>query len=327
MLAAVLALAAFLTAPASAGAAKTKVHPATTDSFLTVRGSHGWVIQISGLRVGRKSKEQSVGVQAKGPHHERVSYDASGGQVEPDGSMRIKLPGLGRIDVHYEATSQNKVHVETAKNCTSAPTTVDSQGIFRGTIELYGEGGYTTVDRQSGRGMVFTSPKQTCRVRSRARQHQPSSSSAEELGFETLFAERKIGAATLSFTASSWETHLRGLPPHIVELTAAYDQFHDGMWIHASTEVEGKPEELSVSPSTGMPSEATVTPPAPFKGSAAFKLESPTTASWTGDLSAEIPTLGAVDLTGPGFWSVLCSGVTCTETAPPGMTFQLLGSD
>ena len=58
--------------------------------------------------------------------------------------------------------------------------------------------------------------------------------------------------------------------------------------------------------------------------SAAFKLESPTAASWTGALSVEIPTLGKVLLTAPGTWSTLCEGNACTETPPHGLHFGLL---
>ena len=38
--------------------------------------------------------------------------------------------------------------------------------------------------------------------------------------------------------------------------------------------------------------EATLEPPAPFSGSATFHLDTPKTASWTGDLAVELPGLG-----------------------------------
>ncbi len=56
----------------------------------------------------------------------------------------------------------------------------------------------------------------------------------------------------------------------------------------------------------------------------ARQIAAPTAASWTGDLSVEIPTLGNVFLAAPGTWSTLCEDATCTETLPPGTRFSLL---
>ena len=67
---------------------------------------------------------------------------------------------------------------------------------------------------------------------------------------------------------------------------------------------------------TGPPTKATVKPPAPFAGIAEFALESPQLASWTGNLSVAIPTLGTVALAGPRFNPLLCGAGGCTETAP-----------
>jgi hypothetical protein len=65
--------------------------------------------------------------------------------------------------------------------------------------------------------------------------------------------------------------------------------------------------------------EAVVRPSAPFSGSATFQLESPSSASWEGDLAVELPGLGEVRLTGPHLYSGLCDGSTCTKTLPPGI--------
>ena len=64
------------------------------------------------------------------------------------------------------------------------------------------------------------------------------------------------------------------------------------------------------------PTEATVTPAAPFSGSATFHLDDPRSASWTGDLAVELPGLGKVPLTGEGIDAGLCKGTSCTKTLP-----------
>ena len=80
---------------------------------------------------------------------------------------------------------------------------------------------------------------------------------------------------------------------------------------------------FSLTAPDGTPTEATVKPPAPFSGTATFKLESPTTASWTGDLSVELPTLGTVDLAEPGFQAGACAA-QCTKTFPDGAEIGFL---
>jgi hypothetical protein len=161
----------------------------------------------------------------------------------------------------------------------------------------------------------------TCEVpvRSKAqiRREIEAASAGEEPLFESLYAYRKLAGGTLSFNATSFPIQVRSLPPRLVIFTATYSRRLDGMRFSAGTKVEVKNAQgLGVSPSTGTPSEAAVEPPTPFAGSAEFALESPTVASWTGDLRVPIPTLGTVALTGPEFKRSLCGAGGCTDTAP-----------
>jgi hypothetical protein len=264
-----------------------------------------------------------VALFAQGPHQGEVDYQGFHGRFTKDGTIVAKLPGVGRIDLRYEPTSHHTVHIGKQKGCTSARTTTDSDGVFRGTIELHGEGGFTTVIAHSVRGELSTYPKQTCRVRIPSKAQIKQEIEAAEAGtaagegprIEDLYAFRKLSGGTLSFEATSFPTFFKAAPPRQIEFTADYSRHRDGMWVDAKTRVEGA-EDFTVSAPTGSPSEATVEPPAPFAGSAHFTLESPTVASWTGDLRVPIPTLGTVDLTGPKFEPKLCDSGGCTDTAP-----------
>jgi hypothetical protein len=330
-----LAIVAMLAVPGTALAAKTKVkvEPGQTTGVLDVQASNGWRVQISGGIFGATARDHPVGVFAEGPHHQEVDYQQFPGRFGKDGRIVAKLPGVGRIDLRYEPTSRHTTHVSHQKNCSGPDTTIDSSGVFRGTIALHGEGGFTTVMAHSAKGQLFTFPEQTCRVRVRSKERikreiEASAGKAdeEEPLYEVLYAFRKLGPGSLTFTASSFRTELRGFPPRTVEITAEYFRHHDGMWVTAKTSVEGKPEDFTVTGATGTPSEAMVEPPAPFEGSAEFTLESPTVANWTGDLRVPIPTLGTVALTGPKFEPTLCGGA-CTDTAPGShVTVSLPGS-
>lgn len=316
--AALLALAALLAAPAGALAAKTrtKVYPAQTMALLKAKGTHGWRVQIDAIAFGGRRGSEPVGVYASGPHHQTVSYQGFPSSFAKDGTLKAKLPGVGRIDLTFEATSHQTVHIDNPKSCTSAPTTVDSEGVFRGTIELHGEGGYTTVALRSAPGELSTYPRQTCRVRTFKRAREEAEAEGETAKFEDLYAEREWGSGNLNFEATSFPTELKGLPPRHVEFSADYSHHRDGMWVDASTRVEGEAKDFTVVAPEGAASEATVTPPGPFAGSAEFSLESPTVADWSGDLRVPIPTLGTVDLTAPAFGAMLCVDNECTKTLP-----------
>ncbi|HVV91338.1 MAG TPA: hypothetical protein VHB53_12655, partial [Solirubrobacterales bacterium] len=64
-------------------------------------------------------------------------------------------------------------------------------------------------------------------------------------------------------------------------------------------------------------SEAVLTPPAPFSGSATFRSDGARSGTWTGDLEVRLPGLPATPLTGDDIEAGLCVGdAGCTETLP-----------
>jgi hypothetical protein len=157
-------------------------------------------------------------------------------------------------------------------------------------------------------------PRATCSQR----KHQPRhpKQELEDLGIEYLAAgQEENGGDSLAF--SSFASDFPGTGP-IADFSATYTHRRGKLTVFASTRALGEEKGLfSLTAPEGTPTEATVDPPAPFSGSATFKLESPTTASWTGDLSVEIPTLGTVRLAEAGWWAGACAA-SCTKTFPPG---------
>lgn len=315
----VLAVLAVLANPGAALATKTrtKVEPARTTGFVKVRGTDGWRIQISGMASGSHPGTH-VAVYAQGPHHQEVSYIQFPSRFTKDGAIEAKLPGVGRIDLRYEPTAHHKTDMGYEPGCTGAPTTVESSGIFRGTIELHGTDGFTTVDAQTARGELQVEPEQTCQISPPPRVRTKREVEASESGYQSVLASRGLRGGILTFDASSLSFPIRGARSmRWVYFRASYTRQLHGMLVSASTQVEGEDVEgLTVLPSAGAPTQATVEPPAPFSGRAEFALESPKVASWTGDLSVSIPTLGTVALAGPQFNPLLCGGGGCTETGP-----------
>lgn len=314
-----LALAAAAVAPSATVAAKPEIHPARRITSITAKGTDGWQLQVTALVEAGKGGRGPIGFFTRGPHHEEVQYVGAKGRTTADGLIVGKAPGLGRTDVRFERTSETPVTFVPERGCKAEGKSATLKGVFRGRIEFHGEGGYTTVDRQSAPGEVQLVPRVVC---PRAKHHsRPAPETTEEAGIEYLAAGRdEKGGGSLSFEAFAMGLHL-GADQPLTDFSATYTHKHGRLLILASTRVLAEQEGvLALTAPEGTPTEATVDPPAPFSGSAAFKLETPTTASWTGDLSVEVPTLGRVSLAEPGFWAGACAA-HCTKTFPGRVSF------
>jgi hypothetical protein len=132
---------------------------------------------------------------------------------------------------------------------------------------------------------------------------------------ETLFAGRE-GKQRLSFSVSRFDLGPKFGGPSVSFSASSSTQRH-GFFVSASVSAEGEPATFLTPNPAGTLEDASVSPPAPFHGSATFHLDSPTSANWTGALSVELPGVGSVPLAGDGFWSALCEDATCTKTLPP----------
>lgn len=319
---AALALVIALVAAPAAASAKPHITPAQRITHIIARGTNGWQLQI-GVVLGRaKDARVPIGFYTLGPHHQEVDYVGAKGRATEDGLIAARAPGFGRVSVHFEQTSEEPVTDVPAPGCRVKGKGASLEGVFRGTIEFHGEGGYTTVERQSAPGEIDVIAPEIC-PRSKRRRPPPPETS-EGASIEHLLAGRQEGGGgSLTFDAFAIGPMMPGEGP-FTDFSATYTHRRGKLTIDATTSVPGKEEgEFSLTAPGGTPTEATVHPPAPFSGTGTFKLESPTTASWTGDLSVKVPTLGRVDLTEPGFWAGACAAY-CTRTFPEGLRIGFL---
>jgi len=226
-----------------------------------------------------------------------------------------------------------KLDDEVEPGCTVPRETLSQKGTFRGLIEIRDPKDFGAFDLRETPGSIIDFPAETCPAGGHAK-HGGGGDEEANLGTtgtepDSLYASRKLFGGQLSLDVSVIEAGgalgRKGAPKFT--FVADFSKLRHGLSTFASASAPLATKGFAVGGPTGAPTEATVEPPAPFHGSATFKLESSTEASWSGDLSVEIPTLGDVRLTGPPFWSTLCAGTACTETLPPGVRFGLLGSD
>jgi hypothetical protein len=319
-----IAALALIAAPAasaqSSTAAKpaTEIFPAGRTAVLNAQGTGGWRLQVvATLPTGKKSN-QPIGFYTRGPHREQVAYTGTEGRETAGGLIVGAAPGLGRIAVRFEQTSEQPVTFG-SEGCKTEGRSAVLKGIFRGSIQFHGEGGYTTVQRSSAAGTIEVHPRIVC-PRPKRPPHQPTT---QDAGIGYLLAGHKYGGGSLTFTAFT-ATLLPGEGP-VAGFFATYTHRRGKLLVVATSRAVGEDGKagFSLTAPSGTPTEATVAPPAPFSGTATFKLESTTTASWTGDLSVEVPTLGTVNLAEPGFWAGACAA-ECTKTFPPGVKIGFL---
>ena len=273
-------------------------------SEFSLPASNGYRISVSATAANGKPVPNVSIFASRGLQH-LVEYSTRG-HLTRGGAVKAKLPGVGRIAVRFTPTKVTREAV--ADNC-KGRSSVIRHGVFRGTIEIHGEQGYTSVRRRSAPGKITQSFRQVCD------QREFGQGGSRPLSEELLFAGARQGRRTIGFSVSRVDFGPK-LGGPFVSFSASSLMRHNGFNVWALVTVQGEARDLSTPDPAGVLEDATVEPPSPLQGSATFHLDTPTSSSWSGSLSAELPGVGPVALTGPGFWSVLCEGEACTETLP-----------
>jgi hypothetical protein len=205
--------------------------------------------------------------------------------------VEARFGRLGRVSMRFRGYKA-RVEPEPGGNCKGGGEVVE-RGSFTGTLSFRGEQGYTTVRTARAAGRVVRSRRLVC-----------------EAGPEE---EGPLGAHWLLFDAISKNGHVSFGAGKITskaypELDGAFFhanifEFSRGMSVVRSLDAQADPAAFKVGQSQGHIATASVTPPAPFSGSAAYQ-RAAGVSSWTGTLAAVFPGRGEVSLAGPEF----CAG-------------------
>jgi hypothetical protein len=277
----------------------------------TLPATHGYRISVSGT--SSDPLGLNVWVEAAKGQRYAIRYMLHGTSSE-NGRVKAKLPGVGRIAVRFEERKVGRRPVP--DNCKGRPEIV-RRGVFRGTIKLRGEQGYTSTHRSSARGEVTESFRQAC--------DEPEPTGREPRLQALLLAGGEAEGRMISFGALKIDFGRR--LGKATAYSASSTTLHDGMIVRTDVLAKDDGAGFSTPGPSGNLENATVKPPRPFTGSATFHLDSPRSSSWEGTLSVEMPGIGEVPLAGPEFWSALCEDGACTKTSPLGGSLgAVLGS-
>jgi hypothetical protein len=261
---------------------------------LNLKGSHGYAINIL-VRNGyfKLSAYKKEIVVVYSPRH----YHLRGDGIE------AKLPGVGRVSVqfHPQEPKRREPSFFFPQKCYGG-LTVKQAGYYLGTIRLHGERGYTAVNATSAPGKVETTAKEFCK-RSIFEHPKPK---PEEQKIR-LFAYSKSADRVVAFDAST----LRNSLSATTSFSGYTSELRSGMGILRWAVLLGPESDFLTSDASDLPTTATVTPPSPFLGSAAFQRLPGGNNAWTGLLSINLPGAGDVALAGPEFSASLCRDTGC----------------
>jgi hypothetical protein len=314
------ALALLISAPPSATAAvKTRIEPPHTTSSFSLRASNRYYVEFEAVPEGRRGGAK-VTVEASYLRYKdellSVTYTTRG-RFFKDGGFEAKLPGLGRVAVHFKQTKSHKSSFAGPTGCTREVNTLH-RGSFVGFVAFHGKGGFTVAKARRAEGRILETNREVCQVSTGPEPEEPP---APEVPVQdrtaSIFASGQSGPAAVTFeTAGPRQPDGAtgsGLPT--IEFEATYRSKFRGMGVSARAYVDSAHSNfLSVPTPIGTLTDATVTPPLPFSGVGVFHLETPTTASWSGELAVTFPGIGDIALTGPGITARLCEEMTCTAT-------------
>jgi hypothetical protein len=290
--------------------------PASVVAEVELRGARGFNLRLVAFD---HSMDLSVTKRVSKLGEEGVTY-FSRRPTMPGGyfngsSLDVRVGRLGRFRADFVPTS-TKTEGDNGE-CRGDPPTIE-QGHFVGLLEFRGERGYTSVHTHRAPGTVTKTASASCKMQSSSfsRGVEYQLVAGDQNGDTILQASREEVSSGSKVTPTSFLASAANKSGRLVVVHSAFVlDFH------------AQPGATFRTPNLAEPlAEATLQPPAPFSGSANFRLEGPRTATWTGDLTVELPGLGRVPLAGDEIQAGLCKGRSnCTETLPPNLA-QILES-
>jgi hypothetical protein len=249
-----------------------------------LRTKSGYRVQVEGsgheatLAVSRKS----IG----------AVYAVRTAKVSTDG-LRARFGKLGRISVRFEPSG--KVDREEPPRRCKGKERVVRFGRYVGTIRFRGELGYVRVVAGEARGTSVSAPPWRCKPRHHGGKFAARSSKKAPPDIEFTVLEATARNNRLGFVATEVQA------PKEQPLTifnAGTLSRRGGMVLYHYALVLGKDRTFSFDDAL---STATVDPPKPFRGSAAFQRNPDGSTAWSGTLRVFLPGVGDLALAGPQY--------------------------
>lgn len=298
----VLACAAPLLALPSGAVAKPgyKVRPGGTHIVIPLgeKGDYWFALEADERQQVVLSVEEGLFATTEYKTKGRVSN----GRIEAD------LGELGRIDIELRLAPGQSEREPQGKNCEGHPS-VFVPGTYRGTIEFSGEGDVPAATFRRGGVALTRNFRQVCKPRQPAsnakggRKPKPKT----EIGY--LAVHGKGEGRTIALEAFSLAPRRSPARSLGILLAEAYERDERvriarsllGFFDHKSFVMSRRGKK---------PETVRVKLPDPFAGRALYSRSPGSPATWSGNLSLDLPGADRIPFTGPGVESVFCRGFT-----------------
>jgi len=265
--------------------------------ILQREASHGYYAFVFG--VNRHNLTLSISGEA-GAANYVVRGRVSGEKIEG------RFGNLGRVAMRFVPEGEPDLG-ELPRNCEGEPP-VEREGHFVGQLRFAGENGFTRVRAARAEGVVLGLPRRVCKGR------RPEIEQPLPPGRLTSLSALPSRPGLPRFSVYGQEPRVPQQTPRVAEEAvhiAFLSEKRSGMSITRQASAFTTAETFTVSPLGQQPDTATVSPPAPFSGTATFEEQADGTARWSGDLKVELPGRGAIPLTGPDYRARLCRSFAC----------------
>ncbi|HEY5710097.1 MAG TPA: hypothetical protein VIS51_11980 [Solirubrobacterales bacterium] len=219
------------------------------------------------------------------------------------GVVRARFGSLGQVSLRFRPGGPVRKR-DPQPGCEGGSETTE-EGRFVGHLSFRGEGNYFHVSSAKGEAYIAHSPRLRCE-KGQARESRPRSLRKnvapvplfpDEQSIALLYASTRSHGRYVGITA----VHPEGSPPGADVQLGVVESRH-GMAVGHGVYLNGPSGTLLTSLPGAHPATATLAPPAPFYGEAAYSEESD---AWTGTLGVKLAGL-SLPLTGPGFQVHLC---------------------
>lgn len=278
---------AVLALPTVASGAPPAQGPELRLSVIKVEGSNGYGVEVTAVREGDFPAD--VGVSVDGGLV-GASYAV---RAELEAGIHATFGSLGQLDVSFER--RKKVVERPEPGC----RWVAEIGVFRGSFDFTGEGGYFSSSAVNPEGEVIRLPNGFCGFGD----DRPARFGIPGVHQTILAARAKGNGRTISFEASRL-TFGQATPE--TSFSASLRERVGEMKIERTAGVRSKAKAFSLEGK----SRGSVHPPPPFRGSARFRDPAGGPATWTGSLSVSFPGAPNVTLAGEPFAAKLCPRIS-----------------
>jgi hypothetical protein len=277
----------------------------------------GAVMQLRGTQNYKISLSIILGHLELGTYNGPLSVSYSGKARIHGNHFAVRLGKLGHISLKFEnPEGHRRTYREDFRHC-GGIREVAEFGVFKGSFVFRGDQDYTEVSTHRVKGLLTHYSERICgsqrksdasRAPSEPKPAPAASRLEKRLRSRTGAGHVEIEGVGATDGNLVFDAIRAGGSRGPWEINAELSERRGRLEIHRSALVEkADPDSIVLADDSVRPATASIAPPKPFLGTAAYTdAPAPGALPWDGSLSVSLPGLGAVPLAGRDFSAIVC---------------------